>query len=286
MKLTIVKLRCTFRCARGESSLWIVKFKTIITTCMHKCLSRFQISSSQILPIWCRLKFKRQTCFALHGLTSDIVDFVTNGAGFAHKTCSILTAFTQCPDSGVELGRWVRSVLRGFIDPRLHSDPTQGADPASGADRTSSSKKFSWYTWKSSIHCAGRPSFLFTQKKKRSQTPHAGSNPTNWEEVKRRVRPPIGAGDLRLHWGAKGGVWPCIWGSTPTIGALCKHGNCVLSRPTHVSETLSKLGLQCSWTPTAPDNMFVSFFLHALETRVWWGSNYSCKNSFPKPNSD
>ena len=52
------------------------------------------------------------------------------------------TVFTQCPDSGVELGRWVRSVLYGFINPRLHSDPAQGADPASGAEQMRSSKKF------------------------------------------------------------------------------------------------------------------------------------------------
>ena len=47
----------------------------------------------------------------------------------------------SAPIPGSNPGRWVRSVLQGFIDPLLHSDPANKADPASGAERTSSSKK-------------------------------------------------------------------------------------------------------------------------------------------------
>ena len=68
---------------------------------------------------------------------------------------------------------------------------------------------FACYTWKSSIHCrggGGRPGFLFTKKKMRCQTQHAGSNPTNLEEHKGGQTPAFGARDLHLDW-----VWTCIW---------------------------------------------------------------------------
>ena len=121
-----------------------------------------------------------------------------------------ITAFARCPDSGVEPGRWFTDLSCGVsLTPRLHSDPAQGADPASGAERTSSSKKFillhmeKCHTLRGGGGGGADPVFCLythTQKKKRCQTLHAGSNPTNLEEHKiGGSDPAIGAGDLRLH---------------------------------------------------------------------------------------
>ena len=112
----------------------------------------------------------------------------------------------------------------GVIDPHLHSDPAQGADPQAGQNEWAQVRNFSCYPWKSSIHCGGRPSFLFTHTKKRCQTPHVGSNPTNLEEHKRQVRP-----RNRGRWfvctlrGKRRGLTPHL-GFDPAIGALCKCG--------------------------------------------------------------
>ena len=63
---------------------------------------------------------------------------------------------------------------------------------------------------------------VYTHKKSGVRPRHAGSNPTNLRNssIKRRVRlAAIGAGDLRLHWVAKGGglADPASWGSTTAI---------------------------------------------------------------------
>ena len=96
--------------------------------------------------------------------------------------------------------------------------------PQLGQNEWAQVQNFSCYTWKSSIHCGGRPGFLFTQKKMRCQTPHLGSNPTHLEEHKRRVRP-----HNRGRWipftlrGKRRGLTPHL-GFDPAIGALCKRG--------------------------------------------------------------
>ena len=102
-----------------------------------------------------------------------------------------ITVFTQCPDSGVELLEVGQSHLAGFH----WSTFTQWSCSWSRPHKRGRMNElhvvwnFVCYTWKSSIHCAGgggggRPGFLFTKKKC-----GAGSNPTNLEEHKRRVRP-------------------------------------------------------------------------------------------------
>ena len=98
-----------------------------------------------------------------------------------------------CPDARVEPGRWVRSILQGFIDPRLHSDPAHGADPTRGAEWMSSSMQFcvlhmeklhtlrgqtrlSVYTHKNAVSdpaCGVEP-YKFGGAQKAGQTPQSG----------------------------------------------------------------------------------------------------------------
>ena len=117
-----------------------------------------------------------------------------------------------------------------FIDPRLHSDPAHGADPEVGQIEWAQVRNFSCYTWKSSIHCGGRPSFLFTQKKKAVSDPTCGVEPYKFGGVLTNggSDPSMGAGDLCLHWGAKGGVYTPHLGFDPAIGAMCKRGTGVI----------------------------------------------------------
>ena len=124
--------------------------------------------------------------------------------------------YYPCPDARVEPGRWVRSILQGFIDPRLHSDPAHGADPTRGAEWMSSSMKFcvlhveklhtlrgqtrlSVYTHKNAVSdpaCGVEP-YKFGGAQKAGQTPQSGQVICVYIE------------------GEKGG-------SDPAIGALCK----------------------------------------------------------------
>ena len=98
------------------------------------------------------------------------------------------------------------------------------------------------YTWKNSIHCGCRPGFLFTPKKVRCrQTPHAGSNPTNLEECKRRVRPRNRGRRFAFTLRGKRRGLTRIWGSTPQseycVNAVYVHTNCVQSlhdSPVHI----------------------------------------------------
>ena len=87
--------------------------------------------------------------------------------------------------------------------PRLHSAPIPGSNPGGGSDPScgvsltrvytviplkeqtpqagqierAQVRNFSWYTWKSSIHCAGKTSFLFTHAKKAESDPACGVEP-------------------------------------------------------------------------------------------------------------
>ena len=128
-----------------------------------------------------------------------------------------------------------------FLVPRLHSAPIPGSNLGGGSDpscvlrgggggsltrvytvialkeqtpkraRTKAQvRNFSCYTWKSSIHCGGRPSFLFTHTNK------AVSNPSNLEDHKRRVRTRNRGRWFVFTLRGKRRVWPPrIWGSTP-----------------------------------------------------------------------
>ena len=113
---------------------------------------------------------------------------------------------------------------------RLAGIPFKEQTPQVGQNERAQVRNFSCYTWKSSIHCGGRPSFLFTHTKKRCQTPHAaGSNPTNLEEHKRRVRT-LQSGQVICVYteGQKAGLTPHLE-FDPAIGALCKHGRSHIS---------------------------------------------------------
>ena len=100
---------------------------------------------------------------------------------FDHKqTCcypTIVTVFTQCPNSGVKPRRWVSSFLGGgggVIDPCLHSDPTQGADPATGTERMSSSTKFLLLHMEKFHTLRGQTRLLFTHNKNAVSDPASG----------------------------------------------------------------------------------------------------------------
>ena len=95
--------------------------------------------------------------------------------------------------------------------------PLMEQTPQVGQDERAQVRNFACYRWKSSIHCRGRPSFLFYTHKKQCQTPHAGSgsNPTNLEEHKRRVRPRNRGRWFAFTLRGKRWVWPRMWGSTP-----------------------------------------------------------------------
>ena len=131
---------------------------------------------------------------------------------------STYTAFTQCPDSGVEPGRWVRSVYSCGVSLTCVYTviPLKEQTPQVGQNEQAQGRNFSCYTWKSSIHCGCRPSFRFTHTNKAVSDPACGVEPYKFGGAQKMGQTPaIGAGDLRLHWGAKGG-------SAPAIGALCK----------------------------------------------------------------
>ena len=135
--------------------------------------------------------------------------------------------------------------------PRLHSAPIPGSNPGGGSDpscggfhwpaftqwshsrsrlrnwgRTNELKKEIFLATHGKVpYIAGAdPAFCLHTQKKQCQTPHAGSNPTNLEEQKRRVRP-----RNRGRWfcvyteGQKAGLTPHL-GFDPAIGALCKRG--------------------------------------------------------------
>ena len=166
-------------------------------TCMYS-KTNF-LKACELLKVW-------------HSSVTSVAWLCLKSPKFA--TCSV---FTQCPDSGVEPGRWVRSVLWGISLTRVYTVILLMKQTLQvGQDERAQVGNFSCYTWKSSIHCRGRPSFLFTHKKKAVSDPACGGRTL---QIGRSTiggsDPAIGAGDLCLHWGAKGGVWPRIWGSTP-----------------------------------------------------------------------
>ena len=124
--------------------------------------------------------------------------------------------YYPCPDARVEPGRWVRSILQGFIDPRLHSDPAHGADPTRGAEWMSSSMKFCvLHSGKVAYIAGADPAFCLHTQKCGVRPRMRGRTLQIWRSTKGGSDPAIRAGDLCLHWGEKGG-------SDPAIGALCK----------------------------------------------------------------
>ena len=121
------------------------------------------------------------------------------------------------------------------IIPHLHSAPIPGSNPGGGSDPScgvsltrvytviplkeqtpqvgqnerAQGRNFSCYTWKNSIQCGGRPSFLFTHTKKSGARPRMrGRTLQIWRSTKGRSDPAIGAGDLRLHQGQNAGLTP------------------------------------------------------------------------------
>ena len=92
----------------------------------------------------------------------------------AHMQHFTYTTFTHCPDSGVEPGRWVRSVFGGgggggegcSLTCVYSVIPLKEQTLQAGQNEQAQVRNFACYTWKSSIHCGGRPGFLFTHIKK------------------------------------------------------------------------------------------------------------------------
>ena len=133
-----------------------------------------------------------------------------------------------------QLSRLHRSVGGGGVSltcgVKEQTPPPPPPPPASWAGPTSSSKKFSCYTWKSSIHCrggggGGRPSFLCTHTKQSGVRPHM--NPTNLDKHKRHVRPRNRGRWFAFTLRGRRWVWPRIWGSTPQLEHKHKQGICV-----------------------------------------------------------
>ena len=125
--------------------------------------------------------------------------------------CVILT-FTQCPDSGVKPGKWVRSVLQGFHwHAFVHSDPTQEQTPQAGQIERAQVRNDLATHGKVPYIAGADPAFcLHTQKKPGVRPRMRGRTLQIWRSTKGGSDPTIRAGDLHLHWGAKGGVWPRI----------------------------------------------------------------------------
>ena len=140
-----------------------------------------------------------------------------------------ITVFTQCPDSGVEPGRWVRSILHDFIDLRLHSDPAQGADPTRGAEWMSSSMKFCVLHVEKFHTLRGQTWLSVYKKKMRGRTLQI------WRSTKGGSDPAIGAGDCIYTKGQKAGLTPQ---SEHCVNAVIYvHTNCVQSlhdSPVHI----------------------------------------------------
>ena len=112
----------------------------------------------------------------------------------------------------------------GLCIPRLHSAPIPGSNtgggsdpscgvsltrvytvillkeqtPQAGQNEQAQINNFACYTWKSSIHCGGRPSFLL-QKKNGVRPRMRGRTLQIWRSTKGGSDPASGAGDLRLH---------------------------------------------------------------------------------------
>ena len=123
----------------------------------------------------------------------------------AIHTC---TTFTQCPDSGVEPPGGGSDLVvfffggGGSLTLVYTVIPLKEQTPACGAERTSSSKKF---LLKVPYIAGADPAFcLHTQKA-------VGSNPTNLEEHKRRVRPRNWGRWFAFTLRGKRRVWPRTW---------------------------------------------------------------------------
>ena len=121
--------------------------------------------------------------------------------------------------SGVEPGRWVRSVLRGFIDPRLHSDPTQGADPIQDLVR-----HLSCYSHGKVPYIAGAdPAFCLHTQISGVRPRMWGRTLQIWRSTKGGSDPAIGAGDFRL-----GGSDPASGVRPRNQSTVYKHGNSLI----------------------------------------------------------
>ena len=140
---------------------------------------------------------------------------------------SYLPRLHSAPIPGLNPGRWGRSVLRGFSDPRLRSDPTHGADPASGAERTSSSTKFHSHATRGKVpYIAGQTRLSVYQKiymKKAVSDPACGRTLRIWRSTKGGSDPASGQVICVYIEGQKACLTPHV-GFDPTIGALCKCG--------------------------------------------------------------
>ena len=143
---------------------------------------------------------------------------------FDHKqTCcypTIVTVFTQCPNSGVEPRRWVSSFLGGGGGVGHWPVFTQWSHSRSRPrnwGRTNELKyKISLATHGKVPYIAGAdPASVYTQQKRGVTA--SGVESCSFEGAQKAGQTPqsFGAGEFRLHWGTKGGVWPRIWGSTP-----------------------------------------------------------------------
>ena len=145
----------------------------------------------------------------------------------------IITAFTQCPDSGVEPGRWVRSILQGFIDPHLDSDPTHGTDPASGAERMSSSMKFCTLHLEKFHTLLGQTRLsVYTQNM--VSDPACGVEPYKFAGVQKAGQTPQVGQVLCVYTEGQKRVWPRKWFSTPQLGH-CVNAVFVCSMPKYWS---------------------------------------------------
>ena len=135
--------------------------------------------------------------------------------GWVYKLWVALTVFTQCPDSGVEPGRWVRSVLRGFHWPAFTQWSRSRSRPRKWGRTNELKYKISLATHGKVPYIAGAdPAFCLHTKKMWCQTPHLGSNPAHMVEHKRRVRPRNRGRWIPFTLRGKGGsdptsgVWP------------------------------------------------------------------------------
>ena len=100
--------------------------------------------------------------------------------------------------------------------------PLKEQTPQEGQNKRAQVRNIACYTWKSSIHCRDRPSFLFTHTKKAVSDTACGVKPYKFRGAQKAGQTPQSGQVICVYTeGQKAGLTPHV-GFDPAIGALCK----------------------------------------------------------------